>query len=364
MKKIKIPLQQNPYDVLIGAGTLKSFQKELVKRKLDRIIFTVVDSNVQKHHKNLLTETLYANSDKKKSFLFRSGEKNKNFDNLQAILKKMLAVKIGRDGLVVALGGGIVGDVTGFAASTFMRGIKYVQIPTTLLAAVDSSVGGKTGINFYETKNIVGSFYQPDLVVVDIDFFKTLTSEEILCGIGELTKYAFITDKKFYKYIDNNLNNLFELQPTVVEKVIAESVKYKGSVVVSDEKESGVRKVLNFGHTFAHAFEVEQNYKIKHGQAVILGISCALHLSNKMKLINDKQLEEYCELIHKFKDKIKIKTYDKRKLYNIMLRDKKNRDGKIKFVLIKNIGEILLDVEAVKEDVFYALDKGLYEFTR
>lgn len=360
MKKIRIKLKENPYDVLIGNGIINSLRREAEKRNINTDFFSVIDGNVNRKYKATVKELVKNNS----RYIFNAAEKNKSFETLQTIHKKILKGKLGRTSTVLALGGGIVGDVTGFAASTYMRGIKYVQVPTTLLAAVDSSVGGKTGINFYETKNVIGSFYQPQLVVIDTDFFKTLPDDEIMCGMGELVKYAFIIDKQFYKYLDKNLEKVLNLDQDVIKKVVAVSVKYKGSVVINDEKESDLRKVLNFGHTFAHALEVEQEYKIKHGQAVIAGISCALHLSYKLGLIDFKTLNKHVKFIEQFKSKIKIRQFDKRRLYSIMQRDKKNKDGKIKFVLIKDIGELLLDVEAEKDDVYFGLDKGLGIFSK
>ncbi len=358
MKKIKINLNENSYDVLIGRGIFGSLHKEVSKRKLSPEFFSVVDGNLNRLHKGKVDKLI----DPKSKFIFKSGEKNKSFNTLQSIHRKMINKKLGRSGAVLALGGGIVGDVTGFAAATYMRGIHYLQVPTTLLAAVDSSVGGKTGINFDSTKNVIGSFYQPKLVLIDTDFFKTLPEEEILCGVGELVKYAFIIDKRFYNYLSKNLDKVLRLNPAAVEKVVVESVKYKGAVVAQDEREGGLRKVLNFGHTFAHAVEVEQKYKIKHGQAVIIGIACALQLSHKLGLIDNAALEEHLKFIKRFQKRIRIKSYDKRKLYSIMQRDKKNKNGTIRFVLMKDVGEMLLDVEAERKDVFEALDKGLRLF--
>ena len=355
MKKIKIDLKENSYEVLIGRGIIGSMNKEVSKRKLSTDFFSVVDANINRLYKKKVDEII----DHKLKFIFKSSEKNKSFDTLQSIHRKMIGNKLGRSSAVLAFGGGIVGDVTGFAAATYMRGIQYLQIPTTLLAAVDSSVGGKTGINFDATKNVIGSFYQPKLVLIDTYFFKTLPKEEILCGVGELVKYAFIIDKHFYNYLSKNLDKVLELDSVAVEKVVVESVKYKGSVVAHDEREGGLRKVLNFGHTFAHAVEVEQNYKIKHGQAVVIGIACALHLSHKLGLIDNAALEEHLNFIRRFEKKITIKSYDKRKLYSIMQRDKKNNNGTIRFVLMKDVGEMLLDVEADRKDVYEALDKGL-----
>ncbi|MCB9207231.1 MAG: 3-dehydroquinate synthase, partial [Ignavibacteriales bacterium] len=268
----------------------------------------------------------------------------------------------GRDSVLVAIGGGIIGDIAGFAASTYMRGIKYIQIPTTLLASVDSSVGGKTGLNFQDTKNVIGSFYQPQMVLIDTDFFNTLPNEERLCGLGEIIKYCFLIDQKFYNYVQKNYDEVLSNNPKVLEKVITESVKFKGGVVEADERESGIRKVLNLGHTFAHAFEVQQNHKIKHGQAVIVGITCALYLSHYLNFVNEKDLDNYLSFLLFFSPQIKLSNVNKKKIFTIMQLDKKNRDNKIKFVLLQNVGEILTDVPASKELVYKAIAKTVSHF--
>ena len=364
MKKIRINLPDNPYDVLIGKGISQKFRAEFIKRNLSENLFIVIDSNVKRKQPGKVKLILPQNTGKGLNYFFKSHEKNKSYETLLEIHKRMITGRLGRSCSVIALGGGIVGDVTGFAASTYMRGVNYIQVPTTLLSAVDSSVGGKTGINFNDTKNIIGSFCQPKLVLIDTEFFTTLPKEEILCGVGELVKYAFIVNEKFYNYLNKNIEKVLTLDNNVIQRLISDSVSYKGAVVAADEKESGLRKVLNFGHTFAHAVEIEQNYKIKHGQAVIVGIACALHLSHKSGLISEDDLKRHLVLINKFADKIKIGSYNKKLLYSIMMRDKKNRNGRIKFVLLKNVGEILLDVEADKNDVYYALEKGLNVFTK
>ncbi|MBN1299610.1 MAG: 3-dehydroquinate synthase [Melioribacteraceae bacterium] len=362
MRKIKIEPGQKSYDVIIGKGIFRDVRKELGKRKLTTSRFIVADKRAYEYNKLLIDKTLLLGHSKGSVILFNSTEKNKNHKSLENLLTKMVSANINRDGIVIALGGGIVGDVAGFAASVYMRGIKYVQVPTTLLAAVDSSVGGKTGINLGSTKNIAGSFYQPELVIIDINFFKTLADEEIICGIGELVKYAFIINKNFYNYFNRNLKSIINLKSNVILKIIEDSVRYKGSVVAADEKEGSIRKILNLGHTFAHAIEVEQNYKIKHGQAVIIGISCAIELSYKMEFIDKRRYDKFINFILQFSSIVKLKNYNPDKLYQIMLRDKKNRMGNIKFVLIKDIGEILIDVEAKNEDVYWALRQGISIF--
>jgi 3-dehydroquinate synthase len=251
-----------------------------------------------------------------------------------------------------------VGDVAGFISATYMRGVQCVQVPTTLLAAVDSSVGGKTGINFHDTKNIIGAFYQPKLVLIDTRFLSTLSDEEILCGVGEIVKYAFITDDDMFNYVDNNLSKILNLDADTLNYVIHESIRFKGDVVQTDEKESGLRKILNLGHTFAHAFEVQQKHRIKHGQAVIVGIACALYLSNAIGIMNDEEFEKSINLIKSFADNIKLDKFDIADFEAIMIRDKKNKEGKIKFVLLKSVGELLVDVESDWKNVEAAIQNG------
>ena len=243
-----------------------------------------------------------------------------------------------------------------------MRGLKYVQVPTTLLAACDSSVGGKTGVNFGGVKNIIGAFHQPALVLIDTNFFRTLPEDELLCGLGEVIKNAYLTNTKFSKYISKNILKVFGLNGSVIKNLVKESVVFKGGVVVADEKEQGLRKILNLGHTFGHALETEQKYRIKHGQAVIVGLVCSFYLSHKLKIIDNARLNEFLKLPLLFKDKIKLTRVDLKKVYKVMMSDKKNRKGKIKFVLTKDIGNILVDVEALQSDVINSARQALSLF--
>jgi len=356
MKTITVQLTENGYKILLGKGVLNKFfslckQESLPQRKL-----FVIDENVLRiHRKYLLTYLI----DEQKDLIYKypSGETAKSFKQISELHKIMLENKLGRDTLLVAVGGGVTGDAAGFAASIFMRGIPVVHIPTTLLAAVDSSIGGKTGINFNNTKNIIGSFYQPKFVLIDTTFFSTLPEKEITCGLGEIIKYAYLTNQKFYDDVLVKYPAFYQKDFSKPESLISTSINVKAEVVSSDERETGLRKILNFGHTFAHAFESELKFKIKHGEAVIAGIICALYLSHKKGFITEQQLEKYLILPKHIPLPASLKKLNKEKLYQIMLSDKKNRDGKIKFVLLKNIGEILLDVEAEKEDVFNSFDR-------
>ncbi|MFA6978165.1 MAG: 3-dehydroquinate synthase [Ignavibacteriaceae bacterium] len=356
MKTIAVPLKENKYEIYLGKGILEKFTSLCAKHSLPKRKFFVVDENVFRLHKKYL-QTFLTEEKTDSIYIFPSGEKSKSFKQISELHKVMLENKFGRDTLVVTIGGGVTGDATGFAASIFMRGVPVVHIPTTLLAAVDSSVGGKTGINFNNTKNIIGSFYQPKFVLIDTNFFSSLPEKEITCGLGEIIKYAYLTSQKFYDQVFLDFNFFYQKDFSKTEKLIASSINVKAEVVSSDEKETGLRKILNFGHTFAHAFESELHFKIKHGEAVIAGIICALYLSHEKGFITEEQLKKFLYLPKQIPLPVTLKNLDKEKLFQVMLSDKKNRDGKIKFVLLKNIGEILLDVEAEKAEVFNSFER-------
>lgn len=364
MKKINVELKNNPYEIFYGSGCFKEISKLIKNKNLSTNVFAVIDNKFYEKWEKTILKNLEEKFSKFNFVKINASEKNKSFDTLQKILKKLIENNYSRDTLIISIGGGIVGDIAGFAASIFSRGVKYIQVPTTLLAAVDSSIGGKTGVNFEHTKNIVGSIYQPEFVLIDTNFLKTLPAKEILCGTGEIIKYAYLTNENFYTFVLKNIDKIFSLDKKAIEFIISECAGFKGSVVEADEKELGLRKILNFGHTFAHGIEVEQNYKIKHGEAVIIGLACALYLSNKTGLLKDERFIRYSLLINKFKDEIKISNYNRHKIFSIMQRDKKNKNNKIKFVLLKKAGEIVLDYETDSKLVFESIDYGLNLFSK
>ena len=232
----------------------------------------------------------------------------------------------------------------GFAASIFKRGLNFINLPTTLLSQVDSSVGGKTGINTKYGKNLIGSFYQPKLVISDSNFLKTLPRREVICGYGEILKHSLIANKTFYKFLEKNITNILNLKSPFIEKAIFESCKIKKSVVEKDEKEKNIRKILNFGHTFAHAYEASLGYskKLNHGEAVLLGMNSALRFSHKKKLLNSNEYNAILKHIkdsnlpHKIKNYFSIQNINK--ILSFMIKDKKNNSDKINLILLKKIG--------------------------
>ena len=361
MRTIRVEVPGAAYDVYSRYNSLASLQKYISEAFSAKKVLFVIDENVMRLHREYLLETIDVLS-AENHLVIEISEKKKSIDTVELIYEKLISVNAGRDAVLVGIGGGITGDITGFAAATFMRGISYIQVPTTLLSIVDSSVGGKTGVNFGSIKNIVGAFYQPEAVFADFKFLSTLEEDELVCGLGEIVKYAFLTGDEYYSKLKNDYRALLQLNDTVLDYFIAESVRYKADVVARDEKETGLRKVLNLGHTFAHGLETSLNFEIKHGQAVIAGISCALELSRLLNLISEEEYTSSTDFIKEFASLIHFRQPDLNIMLNVMSRDKKNRNGKIKFVLPVSPGEVVLDVEAEKNNVIEAIFRGIEPF--
>ena len=346
--RLKIKTKSENYPVFIGSDIIKNLDKFLNQNSIKyNKCLLVIDKNIP----NKMILKLTGSLKKKKffKFIFVANEKNKNLKYVNKILQIMLDENFSRLDCLITVGGGITGDVGGFAASLFKRGLTLVNIPTTLLSQVDSSIGGKTGVNTKEGKNLIGTFYQPKLVISDVEFLKSLPKREIICGYGEIFKHSLILNKIFYKYLKNNSLNILDLKSPYIEKAIFESCKIKKTVVEKDEKEKGLRKILNFGHTFAHAFEASLGYskKLNHGEAVILGIVTALKFSLNIKLI---KLNDYRTIInHVLKIKLPSNinnffTYkDINKILTFMSKDKKNYSKKINLILLKKIGSTVIN---------------------
>ncbi|KAF0150818.1 MAG: 3-dehydroquinate synthase [Ignavibacteria bacterium] len=362
MKKIEVKATSKNYPVYVGQNIFEQIPVLIEKKSLHKNVFIVVDENVLGYHLKRIKNIISEKMSKVVVVEYIANEKSKSSKSVEELYECLIKNNFGRDTLIIAIGGGITGDIVGFAASTFGRGVQFVQVPTTLLAAVDSSVGGKTGINYRKTKNLIGSFYQPEFVLIDTTFFKTLKEEEVVCGIGEIMKYAFLGDEKFYYAVCASLQNILKQKHQQTQNIIEACVNMKASVVKADETESGLRKILNLGHTFAHALEVEQDHKIKHGHAVIVGLTCALYLSYFKGILSAQKLIEYIELPLSLQNRISIDKCNIETVYKIMQRDKKSREGKIKFVLLSSPGVLYLDLEAEKETVITALEDGISHF--
>ena len=346
--KLKIKTRSETYPIIIGQNIIKDLSKYLSR---DSITFNqclmIIDTKVP----NRMISKISMSLRKKKisKFFFNANEKNKSQININKILKILLYKNFSRQDCVITIGGGITGDVGGFAASLYKRGMQFINIPTTLLSQVDSSIGGKTGINTKEGKNLIGSFYQPKIVISDTEFLKSLPKREVVCGYGEIFKHSLILNKKFYNYLNKNFLKILNLETPFIEKAIYESCKIKKIVVEKDEKEKSIRKILNFGHTFAHAYEAALGYskKLNHGEAVILGISTALKFSLEVKLIKVLEYRLIAEHIRKIKVRSNINAFFSNKnlikILSFMMKDKKNTSKKINLILLKKIGSTAIN---------------------
>ncbi len=358
MKKIIVKTSLNSYPVLIYNSGLNKLPEKLDKQKLLKNLLIVIDENVARYYQNKIKSLFSNHSSKICYYILPSGEKAKSEKELKKIYNFLLKNNFGRDTVLIAIGGGVTGDLAGYAASTFMRGIQLVHVPTTFLAMIDSSIGGKTGINFNKKKNLIGAFYLPRLVFIDIMFLSTLPAREFNSALGELIKYGFISNEDFYNFLSNNLEKVKSRNDIVIERVIKESVSIKAGVIQQDEFEQrGIRKILNLGHTFAHAIESELGFRVKHGEAVTAGIICSLFLSNKLGLLETSKQKNLLRLSASVRVPSIIKKINNRNVFDAMRSDKKNKDDKKMFVLISGIGNLLVDVPANKREIFYALNK-------
>jgi|TARA_B100001540_G_scaffold196156_1_gene172743 3-dehydroquinate synthase len=350
MKPIKliIKTKSETYPIIIGNNLVKNISQIFKKNsiKFNKCLL-IIDKKVPKRIVSIITKSLK----RKKNFkyYFDANEKNKNQNQVHKILEILLKKNFSRQDCLITIGGGITGDVGGFAASLFKRGLQFINIPTTLLSQVDSSVGGKTGVNTKQGKNLIGSFYQPKIVLSDSRFLKSLSHREIICGYAEILKHSLIKDKNFYNFLKKNFSKILELKSPFIEKAIYKSCKIKKNVVEKDEKEKGLRKILNFGHTFAHAYEATLGYskKLNHGEAVILGIKSATKFSFDQKLIKKIEYDSIVKHINNIKQTLNIQKYfslnDLNKILSFMIKDKKNNSERINLILLKKIGITLIN---------------------
>ena len=342
-RKIIIKTYSDTYPIFIGLNLISKFSSLIKKNSInfDQCLL-VIDKNVPKKFIFKIKKSLK----NKRCFLYyiNSNEKNKNQKTIDQILDFLLKKNFSRQDCLITVGGGITGDIGGFAASLFKRGMPYINLPTTLLSQVDSSIGGKTGVNSKYGKNMIGSFYQPKLVISDSLFLKTLPRREIVCGYGEILKHSLIANKNFYRFLDQNISKILNLQSPFIEKAIFESCKIKRNIVEKDEKEKNLRKVLNFGHTFAHAYEAAYGYsnKLNHGEAVILGITSAIKFALKIKILKKSECNKILNHVINSKLPCNLKDYFStihiNKIISYMIKDKKNNSKNINLILLKKIG--------------------------
>lgn len=343
MEEIIVQLKNvadNSYPIVIGSGAFNEFLMDAGRHTQTGRYCIITDSYVKELYEKKIAGTLGHLGDNAEIISFPHGECNKNLETVENICERMAQKNLGRDTTVVSLGGGVVGDVAGFVASIYARGLSYVQIPTTLLAMVDSSIGGKTGVDLDYGKNLVGSFYQPRKVYIDPDFLTSLDKKEFSNGLAEIIKYGAIADKNLFTYLEGNMHKILKKNKDAVTKIIKESCVVKKSVVEKDEKETGLRMVLNFGHTIGHAIEKLSGYSIQHGEAISVGMIVESEISRMKGLLNEKDMQRIKEILASAGLRTKLPDYNSADLVNTMKIDKKAREGKTRYVLLNGIGSV------------------------
>ncbi|GJM04079.1 MAG: 3-dehydroquinate synthase [marine bacterium B5-7] len=341
MTTIEVDLGDRKYPIYIGDAVL-SDQKLINKHIVSSQVLIVTNENIAPLYLQRIEETLRKlNPD---VLILPDGESTKSLDSLNKIITRLMENKYSRTCILIALGGGVVGDLTGFAAACYQRGVKFIQIPTTLLAQVDSSVGGKTAVNHPLGKNMIGAFYQPCAVIIDTSVLSTLPEREFSAGLAEVIKYGLIRDKPFYEWLEVNIELIMDRENEALTYTIERSCTNKAEVVAEDEKESGVRAILNLGHTFGHAIETALSYQDwLHGEAVGCGMLMAADLSMRLGLIEQEQVDRIKSVLVRAKLPIKIpKTIKLKQMLENMKVDKKSRDGVLYLILLNDIGDAII----------------------
>lgn len=337
---LNVDLAGRAYPIRIGSGLLGD--AAAFRETLGRPLRLITDAQVAPHWLAPLRTALPL--DDSDILELPAGEASKTLGTVEGVLDWLLASHFPRDGLLVALGGGVIGDLTGFAASVYQRGVDFVQVPTTLLAQVDSSVGGKTGVNHPRGKNMIGSFHQPRLVVADIDTLHTLPRRELLAGLAEVIKYGMLGDAAFFGWLENNLARVLELEPARVAEVVERCCAMKAQIVAADERESGRRALLNLGHTFGHAIEAHTGYREwLHGEAVAVGLCMAANLSVRLGWLDEDSAQRCVRLLRETglptTPPADMRSED---FLQYMQIDKKVQNGKLRLVLMRAIGEAVV----------------------
>ncbi len=355
MEKIRVKLGERSYDICIGSNILKDIGSRLKSNSTSPRTAIISNPTVYKLYGKIVLNSIKAAGFDVIPVIIPDGEKYKDINTVQKIYGELLKHRLDRKSALVALGGGVIGDITGFVASTYMRGIAYIQVPTTLLAQVDSSVGGKTGVNHKLGKNMIGTFYQPKLVWIDIDTLKTLPERELLAGLSEVIKYGVIKDKKLFEFLENNMRKIFYLDKNALSHIIRRSCEIKAEVVSRDERELGLRAILNYGHTIGHAIETVTGYKkFLHGEAVAIGMHLEAKIAEIMGLLKIHDVLRIKALIDSFGLPSEMPSrMNITSLMPSMQLDKKAVAGELKFILPEGIGKVRIqkgiDVSIIKE---------------
>ena len=355
-QRLPILLNKKPcYDIVFGRN-FDDLWFELDELGIaGRRIMIVTDSNVRSLYAEELLDGLQDKCLKACIFSFEAGEEHKTLDTVKEAYKKLIEEGFDRKDLLLAVGGGVVGDVTGYIAATYLRGIDFVQIPTTLLAQADSSIGGKTGVDFDGYKNMVGAFKMPVLVYINLSTLNTLSERQYYNGFAEVMKHGLIKDDSFYEWLISNMYEICEREPDVLEEMIMQSCTIKKLVVEKDPTEQGERALLNFGHTIGHAIEKAKGFELLHGECVALGCVAAAYISWKRELLTMEEYYEIRDMFVPFNLPISVEDIHPEEILKLTKSDKKMEAGKVKFVLLKRIGKSMVDKTIRDEEILEAI---------
>jgi 3-dehydroquinate synthase len=346
MKSITVGLGERSYPIIIEQDLLDKIGSELHQSPFAKRYAIVADEHVASLFGDRLLASLHNNDIPAEMITFTPGEASKNLATIAELSSTLARMGFDRKDGLLALGGGVTGDITGFLAACYMRSIPFAQVPTTLLAQVDSSVGGKTGVDIPEGKNMVGAFYQPRAVFIDSQVLGQLPENELLNGLAEVIKYGVIYDRDFFKFLEMCRKDILALDLHILEDVIARCCKIKAAVVEADEKEADFRRILNFGHTIGHAVEAVSGYKLAHGSAVAMGMVAAAKLAVLKGILDQREKDRLEKLIHEFGLPVAIpQEYDRSRIQEYFLADKKTIGGRVFFVLPTSIGKVIITDE-------------------
>lgn len=349
MKRLRIDLGERSYDILVGHALLPRLGEFISSRAASRRAVIVTHPSINRLYGKTLSENLQQQGWQALTLEVPEGEAYKSLQQAEKLYDRLIEFNCGRESLLIALGGGVIGDLTGFVAATWLRGVPYIQVPTTLLSQVDSSVGGKTAVNHPRGKNLIGAFYQPKLVLIDLETLKSLPMEEFRAGMAEIIKYGVIEDPELFAFLEQNTQKILAQDSQCLQHIIETSCSIKARVVEKDEKENRFRMVLNFGHTLGHAIEALTHYsRFKHGEAVAIGMAFAARLSSYQGKCGDETVNRIEALIEKCGLPTRLPEFLPQQYIETMYLDKKAADMKIRFILVKELGSVEI-VDAVPE---------------
>jgi 3-dehydroquinate synthase len=356
--EVSVNLGVNSYTIHIGSGIIASIGQLMCKMELTNKVLIVSDDNVSKLYGDYVVNLLSQAGFTVELFSVAPGEDSKSMRVAMELYTRAIEMGLDRSSSIVALGGGVVGDLAGFVAATYLRGLSFVQIPTTLLAQVDSSVGGKVAVNHELGKNLIGAFYQPRLVVIDIDMLNTLPDRELYAGLSETIKYGIIADQTLFNYFIDNHQQILVKEPVVLTEIIRRCCEIKAQVVERDERESCVRMMLNFGHTIAHAIEASTGFSLyNHGEAVAIGMYGAALLSYQLGLCKKNVVDDISMIIEKFKLPLFAPECKVDTLLPYLERDKKTVGGKTKWVLVSSVGQVKINSDVPENIIRHILEQ-------